>query len=59
MTTERKPSYVDMRMAQLREQAAARDALVPRSPPPPPGYTAVQLREYLLAKRRLDAMGSN
>jgi hypothetical protein len=59
MTQERQPSYVDLRMKQLREQEQAREALVRRSPPPPPGYTPIQLREYLLAKRRLDAKGSN
>jgi hypothetical protein len=54
MTTERKPSYVDLRCAQLREQAAAVEAATPRSPPPPPGYTPVQLREFLLKKQRLE-----
>lgn len=59
MSQDRKPSYVDLRMTQLREQEAARDALVRRSPPPPAGFTPVQLREFLLAKRRLEAKGSN
>jgi hypothetical protein len=54
MTTERKPSYVDQRMAQLREQEAAREATIRRSPPPPAGYTPVQLREFLLKKQRLE-----
>jgi hypothetical protein len=59
MTTGRKETYVDQRMRQLREQEAAREALVRRSAPPPPGYTPVQLREYLLAKRRLEAEGKS
>jgi len=57
MTEPRKPSPIDQRMATLAAQRAASDAAVPRSPPPPPGYTPVQLREYLLAKRRLEAEG--
>ncbi len=59
MSQERKPSYVDQRMAQLAAQREAQEATIRRSPPPPPGFTPVQLREYLLAKRRLDAKGSN
>jgi hypothetical protein len=59
MTTERQPSYVDQRMAQLSAQREAREATIRRSPPPPPGYTPIQLREYLLAKRRNEANGSN
>jgi hypothetical protein len=59
MTTDRKETYVDQRMRQLREQEAARQATVRRSPPPPPGFSPVQLREFLLAKRRLDAKGGN
>ncbi len=55
----RAPSYVDLRMKQLAEQAEAQAATVRRSPPPPPGFTPVQLREYLLAKRRAEAKGSN
>jgi hypothetical protein len=55
MSQDRKETYVDQGMRQLREQEAAREALVRRSPPPPPGFTPVQLREYLLAKRRLEA----
>jgi hypothetical protein len=51
----RKLSPIDQRIATLAAQRAADDAAVPRSPPPPPGYTPVQLREYLLAKRRLEA----
>lgn len=57
VTPPRQPSYVDLRMAQLREQEAAREATVRRSPPPPPGFTPVQLREFLLKKRRLEAEG--
>jgi hypothetical protein len=52
---EKKPSFVDMRAHQLREQRAAQDALVPRSPPPPDWMTPVQMREFLLAKNRRDA----
>lgn len=59
MSQERKPTFVDQRMAQLTAQREAHEATIRRSPPPPPGYTPVQLREYLLAKRRLDAKGSN
>jgi hypothetical protein len=59
MSQERQETYVDKRMAQLREQEAAREATIRRSPPPPPGFSPVQLREFLLAKRRLDAKGSN
>ena len=56
MSQERKPSPIDQRMAtRLAAQRAADDAATPRSPPPPPGYTPVELREYLLAKRRADA----
>jgi hypothetical protein len=59
MTAERQETYVDQRMRQLAAEREAREATVRRSPPPPPGFTPVQLREYLLAKRRLDAKGSN
>lgn len=55
MSTQRKPSPVDMRAAQLREQAAAREALVRRSPPPPPQFSAVELRTYFLARLRPEA----
>jgi hypothetical protein len=54
MTTEREETYVDKRMRQLREQEAAREALVRRSAPPPPGFTPIQLREFLLKKQRLE-----
>jgi hypothetical protein len=48
MTDAKQPSALDRRMAQLIEQDAARKATIRRSPPPPPGYTAVQLREFYL-----------
>jgi hypothetical protein len=54
MTTERKPSYVDQRMAQLAAQREAQEATIRRSPPPPPGYSPTQLREFLLKKQRLE-----
>jgi hypothetical protein len=54
MTTERQETYVDKRMRQLAEQEAAREATIRRSPPPPAGYTPVQLREFLLKKQRLE-----
>jgi hypothetical protein len=59
MTTERKPTYVDQRMAQLQAQREAQEALVRRSPPPPPQFSPVELRTYLLGKRRNEAKGSN
>ena len=57
MSQEHKLSPIDRRMAQLAEQEAARQAKVRRSPPPPPGFTPAQLREYSLARRRLEAEG--
>ena len=55
MTTERKETYVDQRMRQLREQEAAREATIRRSPPPPDWMTPIQMREFLLSKNRLEA----
>jgi hypothetical protein len=55
MSQERKPSYVDLRMAQLAEQRAAQEATIKRSPPPPDWMTPIQMREFLLSKNRLEA----
>ncbi len=55
MSQDRKPTYCDLRMKQLAAQRAAQEATIRRSPPPPPGFTPVQLREFILGKNRLDA----
>jgi hypothetical protein len=48
----RVPSPIDQRMKTLAAQRAAHEATVVRSPPPPPEFTAVQLREFYLARER-------